>query len=316
MYFPFLHARRHELLAVRAMLEDPRDLSSFVPILEPVNASVRELGLCLAACEETRQRTVVIINPTLHELSTAASQTTWRESMEEVLEHHPSIVPAFQTSDRTSGTELRAALRAFPTRDIAVVHKGAGLSNADVERLAGDARIVWHIVVENAVPTRQQELIPVPKTVWVRDAFKKLARNADYEGQQFFTDRHRTYPPAAGFGDYGCLGAGFQVGGRQPAAVAIHAVFKRRANGDIWVQHFVSDDRDIEEGDPGSKFVQAARHLVNAARRRPGEFGTNQALDAYRECVRTSSFPGLGKNKEYQTIHHFCVVLDVLSGAL
>lgn len=316
MYFPFLYARRHELLAVRAMLDDPRDLGRFVPIFEPVKASVRELVRCLAACDESGLRTVVIINPTLHELSTPASQAAWRASMEEVLEQYPSVVPAFQTSDRTSGVELRAALRVFPRRNVAVVHKGAGLSDADVGRLVDDARVAWHIVVESAVPARQQALLPPPKKVGVRDAFQKLVRNADYEGQQFFTDRHRTYPPAAGFGDYGCLGAAFQVGGGKPAAVAIHAVFKHPRNGDIWVEHFLSDERDIDEGDPGSKFVEAARHLVTAARRRPGEFGTNQALDAYRECVRTSSFPGLGKNKEYQMIHHFCLVLDVLSGAL
>ena len=316
MYFPFLYGRRSEFLAVRSMLDDPRDRGVLIPIFEPINSNIDDLARCLNECEKEQQRTVVVINPAQHQLANAASRNVWLANISIVLNACPSAIPAFQTSDRTSGVDLRAALRAFPGRDVAVVHNGAGLSDAEVRRASSDGRIAWHIVIGDKMPSRQQALLPIEKAVIVRDGFHKQLRNADYGGQEFFSDLYRTYPPAAGFGDFVCLGTGFQVGGSTPAAVAIHAAFKHPSTNDLWVEHFVSDDKAIDVGDVNSKYIQAARHLVNAARKRPDEFGSNQALDAYRACVRTRSFPGLAKNKEYQIVHHICVVLDILSGRL
>lgn len=316
MYFPFLYGRQSEFLGVRAMLDDSRDLSAFIPIFEPINANAAALTRCLNECETHQQPTVVVINPTLHQLADAAARTAWLRTMSTVLAACPSTVPAFQTSDHTTGANLRAALAAFPGRPVAVIHNGAGLSDADVRQAAGTARIAWHIVIGNKLPNRQRALLPVAKTVVVRDGFHKQVRNADYSGQEFFSDLYRTYPPHGGFGDFLCLGAGFQDGGTTPAAVAIHAAYKNPSTGDLWMEHFVSDDTIKGVGDVNTKFIQAARKLSNAARRRPAEFGTNQALDALRDCVRNNYFPGLPTNKRHQIIHHFCVVLDVLSGAL
>jgi len=298
------------------MLGDPRDLSALVPVFEPINANAADLTRCLDECEDQQQPSVVIVNPTRHQLANGANRVAWFQTVSAVLGRCLSAAPAFQTSDYTTGAEMRAALGAFPRRDVAVVHSGAGLTDADVRRAANDGRIAWHIVIGNKLPDRQRILLPAAKTVVVRDGFIKQVRNADYDGQEFFSDLYRTYPPAAGFGDFLCLGSGFQDGGSTPAAVAIHAAYKKPTTNDLWMEHFISDDTAIDVGDVAGKFLQAARHLVNAARRRPGEFGSNQALDEYRSCVNTGYYPGLPTNKKYQIIHHMCVTLDVLSGAL
>lgn len=316
MYFPYLYGRQSEFLAVRDLLNDPRDLSDFIPIFEPINGNASALTRCLNECETHEQPTVVIINPTLHQLADAGVRAAWLGTMSTVLAACPSAIPAFQTSDYTTGANLRAALATFPGRPVAVIHNGAGLSDADVRAAAGNARIDWHIIIDSKLPNRQRALLPVAKMVVVRDGFHKQVRNADYRGQEFFSDLYHTYLPHGGFGDFVCLGAGFQDGGTTPAAVAIHAVYKHPSTGDLWMEHFVSDDTVKGTVDVSTKFVQAARKLRNAAQRRPAEFGTNQALDAYRDCVRNNTFPGLPTNKRYQIIHHFCVVLDALSGAL
>ncbi len=105
------------------------------------------------------------------------------------------------------------------------------------------------------------------------------------------------------------------IGGGPAAAVAIHAAFKHKST-DIWVEHFVSDDTDIAVGSTASKFLQAARKLVKAAKARPSEFGKNFALDEFEQYIKASHFPNLGKSKELQISHHICLMLDVLSGAV
>lgn len=117
-----------------------------------------------------------------------------------------------------------------------------------------------------------------------------------------------------GFGDYAAIGSAFTPGGAQPAAVAIHAIYKHKS-GDVWIEHFVSDDTDKDVGSTEDKFLQAARKLVKATKVRPKEFGANFALDEYAALVGAHHFPGLGTNKVLQVEHHICLMLDLLSGA-
>lgn len=316
MYFPFLYGRGAELLAIRSLLRDPRDRSALVPIVEPVNANIAPLRRCLDACEEVGQPVVVVVNPGRHQLADPGEARRWFLEAVEGMEACPSAYPAFRTNDRTSLAAVTAVLNAFPEREVVLIHGGAGLGDQELRQLARNPRVAWHIVLDGTCPARQQDLLPGGKKVIVRDHFRKLDRNADYAGTEFFTDQHRTFPPHAGFGDYLCLGSEFKSGGSTPGAVAIHGVFKNPLNGDVWVEHFVSDDRDRNDGDVASKFLQAAAHFVRAARRRPREFGANPALSAYASYVRQSQYPGLSKNKEHQIVHHICVVLDLLSGTL
>jgi hypothetical protein len=84
-------------------------------------------------------------------------------------------------------------------------------------------------------------------------------------------------------------------------------VFKQSATGQIWVEHFVSDDVDRDVGSVGEKFQQAASKLVRAAARRRTEFGENGALSAYASDVQANYFPGLGESKRRQIHHHIAL---------
>lgn len=112
------------------------------------------------------------------------------------------------------------------------------------------------------------------------------------------------------------IGSTFRLGGGQPSSVVIHATYKHRTTGHIWVEHFVSDDIEREVGTVEEKFHQAAAKLVAAATRRPAEFGSNDALDAYAEHVRSHHYPGLGGNKRHQIHHHIALNHQILVGEL
>lgn len=151
-------------------------------------------------------------------------------------------------------------------------------------------------------------MIPPARLVDTRDHFNRLPRNSDYKGRQFFTDRHSTNKSTT-LGDYTVLGRTLEIGGGRPGAVVIHASYKHPTTGDIWLEHFVSDQTDRDVGTPEGKFLQTARKLVRAVKQRPAEFGSDQALDLYANHVAKNTFPGLGKNKQYQLMHHMHLML-------
>jgi len=316
VYFPFLYGRRSEFLALRAMLQDHRSLDALVPVIEPVKRNVADLARCLEAYGQAAQALAIIVNPDKYELKTAEQSKGWSKDILKVITEQASILPTFRCTSSTPLTQVNAFLKQFAGRKVAIAYASPAFSDADIGVLAAKIDVRFHIVLNSKMTAAQQKLLPVGKRVDIRDYFNKLERNSDYDGVELFTDRHRTFTPSwVGFGDYASIGSAFTPGGGPPAAVAIHAVYKHKS-GDIWIEHFVSDDTDVAVGDSGSKFLQAAAKVVNAVDARPEEFGSNFALDEYVKCVATEHFPGLGTNKVLQIDHHICLMLDVLSGAL
>jgi hypothetical protein len=146
----------------------------------------------------------------------------------------------------------------------------------------------------------------------IRDHFNAQPKNSDYNGSEFFSDRHRTFRDMGiGYGDCMTIGSEYKKGGGPAHAVAIHATYKQTRSGDVWVEHFVSDDTELGVRTTAEKFLQAARKLVRAVSRRRVEFGNNAALDSYAEYVRTNSFPGV--NKQLQIHHHIALNHQILS---
>lgn len=208
-------------------------------------------------------------------------------------------------------------LASYPDRQVAVVYPGKRLSGPDVQWLGRQRQIRWHIVTADKVPQARWQQFPTDKLILLQDCFVKQERNADYLGQEFFTDSHHRVPHnAAGIGDHICVGGQFKNGGSTPHAVAIHAAYVEPEDRDVWVEHFVSTDVTKDEGDVASKFVDAARKLTRAVRARPREFGDNRALREFRRMAREADYRGLGISKQLQMVHHICLMMDVLEGRL
>lgn len=317
MYFPFMYGRQSELLAIRSLLTDSRSLSALVPVIEPVNQNFASLAKCLEACGKVNQTVVVILNPNKHQLDRKEAVATWQKAVFPLVEKYKFVLPAYRCHAATKPSDLEAFFKLFPERETAILYSSSTLAEAEARALVARENIRFHIDLNGKMTSSHRALIPKNKYVEIKDDFNKLERNADYGGQELFSDRIKTFSASGvGFGDYASIGSAFQSGGSTPAAVAIHAVYKNTETGDIWIEHFVSDDKDKAVGDAASKFVQAARKLVPAAKKRPKEFGENFALDAYEAHVKANSYPGLGKNKELQIAHHMCLMLDVLAGVV
>lgn len=317
MYVPYMYGRQYELLAIRMMLADTeRDLGMLMPLVEPVMSQVSGLRRCVEECGEAEQSMGLIVNPHRHQLQTAQARAAWQHEAWRMIDDALHVVPFFRCDQTTGRREIEAFIRRFHGRSAGIAYFGIGLRDADVRWISAHPSVSFHVVdtdhVAEAVWQQMSE-----RLIALKDCFRRLARNADYDGVELFTDRHRTFRGRAlGIGDYLCLGREFIDGGSTPGAVAIHAAYKHSRGGDLWVEHFVSDDRTRGEGDTAGKFVQAARKLAAAVRRRPAEFGTNPALREYARLVRAEEFPGLPTNKKLQMVHHMCLMLDVMQERL
>lgn len=316
MYFPFFYGRRSEFLALRALLKDHRSLDVLVPIIEPVKRNAADLARCIETFGKAKKALVVILNPDKFELNSPDEAKAWRKEILNVINMYDSILPTFRCISSTTLAEVNSFLKQFESRKVAIAYSSPALSDGDIGTMSGKVAIQFHIVLNGKMTVAQQKLLPVSKRVDIRDYFNKLERNSDYHGSELFTDRYKTYKPSwIGFGDYASVGSAFTPGGGQPAAVAIHAIYKHKS-GDVWIEHFLSDDTDKDIGDTASKFLQAAAKLVKAVKSRPTEFGTNFALEEYARHVANAHFPGLGTNKVLQIEHHICLMLDLLDGTL
>lgn len=318
MYVPYLYGRRSELLAIRVLLgHADRDLTQWLPVVEPVIAQVNDLARCISLCQEAGQSIGIIVNPYRHQLRDEDALSAWQNQIWNKLNEAPVIVPTFLADARVTRSGLEAFLARFPDRDLAVVVCDDNLSLRDAQWLSRQDRVRWFFVFTDHVGAQTVAVLPALRTIWMKDCFVSQVRNADYQGADFFTDRHIFFRGhAAGIGDYLCLGKAFQDGGGPPGAVAIHAAYKDAENQHIRIKHFISDDQIQHQVDTAVKFLQAARKLVNEVRRRPAEFGSNPALTEYERLVQQSQFPQLAGNKKLQIIHHMCFMMDVLQGRL
>lgn len=317
MYFPYLYGRGSEILALRSILRDHRSLDKLVPVIEPVVADPARLIKCIEEFGKANRAAVVLLNPEKHELQASASANAWRKKVIVAMQAAPSVLPGLRCTPSVSKAAVDAFIAHFSGRSVALAYSSSSLGDPEIKALAAAPTVQYHLVVDDTLSTAKTALLPANKRVDIRDHFKKLTRNADYAGREFFSDRHSTHTKEkwVGFGDFLCLGSDFSSGGGPAAAVAIHACYKSTPT-ELWIEHFISDDTSLAVGTTAGKFLQAASKLVKAAKARPNEFGTNYALDEFATHVATNHFPGLGKNKELQISHHLCVTIDVVDGVI
>jgi len=316
MYFPYVFGRQSELRALQALNQKYAATGQVVPVIEPVVKKPNDLLRCLDLLGQAGTSAVIILNPDQGDFKNGGA-AAWRKEVNVVLKKHGSLVPALKCGPKTSMKIVESFLTAYAKRRVTLLYSSPALTDAEVVKLAGTVQVSHHICLQGKMTAVQRGLLPKAKAVDIVDHFNKQARNADYSGIELFTDRHKTFNATGiGFGDYTVVGSLFQPGGGKPGAVALHVTYRHPQNKDIWVEHFVSDDIDVNTGSAASKYLEAVAKLDLAAGPRKTEFGINDALAAYAADHQSGHYPGLGKSKERQIYHHIAVMHDILHGKL
>jgi hypothetical protein len=300
MYFPYVYGRRSELLAVRNV--SPKYLVSgkVIPVIEPVVVKPADLIKCIEEVGQRQQRAIVIMNPSQGEFKGKAA-SPWATSIDAAAAKFQTIIPGFLCRPGTTPSDISTFFAKYPHREVALLYLNSGLPDATVGSLAAVPNVSYHIVLQGKMPATQLSMLPPSKTIHIADHFNKQLRHKSFSTH------------GIGFGDYTITGSEVQLGGGQPGAVAVHITYKSAADGNIWVQHFVSNDTEIGVGTTDAKFLQAISKFVTDYHLRKSEFGANPAINAYLTNHSNSHFPGLGKNKELQIHHHIARIHDFLS---
>jgi hypothetical protein len=318
LYFPSLHARRAELLALRSVSAKASPAAPLTPILEPVKASADDLARALDVFAQHQQPVALILNPHQGDFRGAAPTAAWKSAVISRVHGQANIIPAMRCAAKTTYQHVLAFASAYSSRNVALVSHDPHFTPAEMKALAAKSHIKYFVVVNSGLSSTQLAALPASRQVHVNDQFNKQLRNVDYGGPELFTDQHQIFAANghAGFGDFVCVGSMFEPGGGPASAVAIHASYRDPTSQDIYIEHFISNDVERHVGDTASKFLQAARKLVAAAKKRPFEFGSDDALATFEQHVVAKHFPGLGASKQLQIEHHVWLMLGVLTGAL
>lgn len=314
MYSPYLYARGTELLSLRELSTSNVNVTGLLPILEPVNSNVDDLIRCL---NQWNDDIVVILNPYQNDFSGGNNVNQFNQDISSLVSSKNNIIIGCLVKAGINFQSLTTWISGITNKRIALIYDNAALTDSEIQLLGNDVRVNYHIILNNSLPQHQYNFIPVNKAVLVNDNFRKLARNSDYNGPEFFTNQHqyvgRNY---LGFGDYTITGKVLDLGGGPPSAVASHLIFKELSNNSIWIRHFVSSNTQRGGEVVATMFLDVADQISNFVPNHINQFGRNIGLSNYYSCSQRRHSPGLAKNKQFQITHHISFMLDIINGRI
>jgi hypothetical protein len=314
MYSPYLFARASELLSLREIATSGVNVQKTLPVLEPVNADSSSLIRCLNIWNGD---VVVIINPYQNDYSNHQNVSFLNQALQPILAAKNTIIIGILVQPGLAFQQLNSIVNNNLHHRIALIYDNPTLSDPEISSLNSNIHVHYHIVLNNSLPVHQYQMLNSMKIIVINDNFRKLARNADYNGAEPFSNAHhfvgRNY---LGFGDYTITGRVFEPGGGQPSAVASHLVYKELANSNIWIKHFVSSNTQRGGADVATMFLDVSDQITGFVPNYVAKFGGNIGLNHYYDCSQRRHSPGLAKNKEFQITHHINFMLDILNGKI
>ncbi|MDW4798887.1 sce7725 family protein, partial [Escherichia coli] len=204
MYSPYLYARSTELLCLRDLVAKGVSLNGLLPILEPINVNTRNLLTCLNVWNSD---IIVILNPYQEDFSSHNNVLTLNQNLSSVLTNKNNIISGYLIQPNTTINDINNWLNANLNRRVALLYDNPSLSNSDIQLLATNQLISYHVVLNNKMLPNQCALLPLSKLIIISDNFRKLAKNADYNGPELFTHAHQFVGQNyLGVGDYTITG--------------------------------------------------------------------------------------------------------------
>ncbi|MDQ8014876.1 MAG: sce7725 family protein [Flavobacterium nitrogenifigens] len=289
MYYPYLRAKREEIFSLLEI--NPNVYGNTIPIIEPVG--VDELNVKrIKKLIDRNINFIFILNPQVNQLNFNDVVETYVNNLFE--EYNNYSIAYIITNNSSEDEILRFVELDLPKT---LIHKFT-FPNVDfINNLIVDR----HIFQERKVSQNYINSIFSPHKIKLIDGFNKLARNADYAPNSFFSSLHFTYlqENLVGVGDYLIQGDNFSSTGGAASAVAIH--LSTVNNNQIYVNHFVSDNVHGQTR-TSEKFLEALDKLIEFVDENdPYE---TSGIRNYREMHIQRHSPGLAVNKRFALKNH------------
>lgn len=298
MYYPFLRAKKHELLALLAVPSNT--FEKMLPIMEPVALSDQALA-SYRNLAKTGRPAILITNPAHGTLNKNDVQQTLIRG---ALSGHDNLVLGYLIEKDFSIRALTDFLDENQSHKKAVIFR-ATPRQAELNQLSEllqNHPEVEHLIFDDRRLIASRVFEWHPKRVVISDGFQRQTKNADYGPDSSFP----TYiddiakMDFAGFGDYLIVGDVYTEGGGMGYVVTLHIT---ASDGpDINVHHFSSDSDSNVRGLPQNKFREACHKLATSdvVLALPRTTGIKEYLNWHAE----DHFPGLGSPKQASMQHH------------
>lgn len=302
MYFPYLRGRQFELIALRELLEKNLINEHIFPIIEPVKLS-NTLIKTLNIYKEKNANIAIIYNPCVGSLDNEQLSSTTDNSICNTLgqlSSEPPILKAYHLSKNLPEIEndLSNIILVANNRDMSIQY-----NNIYNTKIAPK----YTLMLDESDFRRN---IRNKRRVLLADNFIKKSKNADYNGDEFYTRDHLFYSDDGyvGFADYSVVGNDYTESGFAPYAVAIHIVYLD-TDKTMRIHHFVSDSND-DYSDTTGKFSEALEKLIKWNQEK--QLST-YAMQEFKRLYNEQSYPGLGTVKKLSIMHHLELVSDFLA---
>jgi hypothetical protein len=313
MYYPYLRGKQFEL----TLLRDNAKLFStngFHPIIEPVKNEFKPLLRAIDALNDNNIKYTLIVNPQAGD-SPIKTTNILSELVRDDAISHTNMSLGYILHAATNIHEVDSLLASHKTKDFTFIHYGYSNGKEIADTIVKHKNVKLNVFIDGfAGKLYQSHLAKVGCTkVLIKDGFKSQKKNSLYPPSEHFSDLHITYGLEGmdGFGDFLIVGDDYSESGGPAYAVAIHLTYLNKSDNDMFIYHFVSDQTSSPT-DPGGKFLEALKKLVDEVNRKNSNIFRSNACQIYLELYSKRHYPGLGLVKKLSMQHHIELIANFI----
>lgn len=262
------------------------------------------LQKALDAVVEAEGRAIVVVNPHHGDLSGEGQQLT--ELLKKNLSDWPGISAGILLKQNMALEDVMDSYKEHKAHTPILIHAGFREAKGLTEKLGKPTKGHCHIFFEEFCGKLYQKHFIGTSRVLLRDGFRRMKRNRDYERVEPFSDLHATFTDEGmdGFGDFLIVGDDYSESGGPAYAVAIHLTFiDPDQDNSMQIYHFKSKSQDTPK-DPAGKFAEALAAMMKTLNGPNSKVLETDAVKEFRMLHEQGHFPGLGYVKKLSMNHH------------
>lgn len=321
MYFPYLHGKQKEVLALRHLAPVLGPEGQVQPVLEPVRAAATSLRHTLEACEAHRVPVWLVINPARQDFEPQPPAQTleWGHRVFTSLPRRQWIHPSLLLGPALTPEVVRRFVHVFGTRPLGLVVDPGAPPLADVMGLLAGAS-VSRIFFKDEAPTPQDRAAAgAAGCVWVENHRLPEVQDLRVRARHLFTDRHLRFSAEGlvGFSDYTTLPSRPDVLDLPSRTVSFRLSYllrDRPASGALWIEHFMAGRSATEDRHADTRFRLALHAFRSALDRGDACFGPTEAVRRYLTSLIDHTPPSRALSKQWEVMHHLELVSGMLAG--
>jgi hypothetical protein len=312
MYYPYLRGKQFELI----LLRDNADFiaeNNINPIIEPVKSDFKALKRAFNVLNKNNVQCTLIVNPQVGRNRVKTSRIQ-KELIEESFKDYKNLSIGYILHAESEIADLISLIEKYDAFNFSIIHYGFTKAKELAKTIKIYDNIKTHIFIDGFAGKLYQRHLKngTIKRILIRNGFKQQIKNSLYPVSEHFSDLHITYDDEGmdGFGDYLIVGDDYSETGGPAYAVAIHLTYLDN-DDDMLIYHFISDNTDSPT-DPGGKFLEALRKLVDKINNPRSLIFKSNAINDYLRLNEKKHYPGLGYLKKLSMQHHFELIADFI----